>query len=337
MDTERGIIIVDANQIVFCNVRICDSQLANVDMFSSKISCSDITTSNIYDCDIKNVVIEGNVDFSSAHIINFPNIDFSGSKINNAIISNSVVNDSIINESLIANADIVQPQINKAIIGNSHILDSLLSNVRIEGIIINTVVDYTNQTLNGRYSKVIAASNISQYQSVEVFSTVGGLRARATDPSSRSSFFGVAQANATAGLAITLLNEGVSYVAVRKNINLPVLVRVGGQCMFQRDATGKIVTQSVPIPILVNDLLVLAGTNSDILAGPLTQFYPYNAVGNDGLCTVYKSLTINPANCSYIINTVDQNNWLALKQIKGGRFIQVLEITADGRILGLLI
>jgi hypothetical protein len=81
--------------------------------------------------------------------------------------------------------------------------------------------------------------------------------------------------------------------------------------------------------------LVLAGTNRDILVGPSTQYYQYNASGNEGLLSVYKSIQINPSNATYIMNYSEQNTELGLKPILNGRFIQVLDINNQtGEIIG---
>ena len=53
--------------------------------------------------------------------------------------------------------------------------------------------------------------------------------------------------------------------------------------------------------------------------------------------TFKKTITINNANCTYIISQAEQNAWLSQKQIKAGRFIQVLGFTTDNKVIGLLL
>ena len=251
----------------------------------------------------------------------------TNSNINNSILTNNKINGNTLLEEV---------YITRGIIGNSHILNSLLSNVFIEGISSN--IDYTENTLNGQYSKVIASRAINIFQCVEVFVINSKLRVQPTDPASRNSFFGIAQNACNSGQSVNVLTDGISKLSVRINVNLPVLTKINSQYVPSRDKNGKIITQSVPIPINKNDLLVLAGTNSDILVGPLTQYYQFNAVGNDGLLTVYKSIQINPVNGTYNINYTEQNTVLGLKQIKNGTFIQVLDIDSiTGEIIGYLI
>ena len=47
-------------------------------------------------------------------------------------------------------------------------------------------------------------------------------------------------------------------------------------------------------------------------------------------------LQVNPNYGSYFINSKDQNNWLSQKRIRGGQFIQVLNVVSESLVLGLL-
>jgi len=177
---------------------------------------------------------------------------------------------------------------------------------------------------------------LRNFVALEVYFSSGKIITQPTEPASRNAFFGIAQPPNSSKGTINVLTQGVSYVAVRNQINLPVLVRSNtGQWVALRDASGKIITQTVVIPIYKDDLLVLAGTNSDILVGPLTQYYSFNAIGNNGLLTVYKTIQINQATGTYLINSVDQNTIQAQKLINGGKFIQVLQIES-GRVMGFI-
>ena len=198
-------------------------------------------------------------------------------------------------------------------------------------------VDYTKNLLNGYYSYVIACESITIFQCVEVLSSNGILQVRPTIPSSKNSFLGIAQNGGDVGQKIKVLTSGISKLRLRTNINLPAITKMNGQLAPMRDKIGRIITQTIFIQVNKNDLLVLAGTNSDILVGPSTQYYQYNASGNDGLLSVYKSIQINPNNGTYNLNYMEQNNELGLKSIHNGRFIQVLDInTESGEIIGYL-
>ena len=198
-------------------------------------------------------------------------------------------------------------------------------------------VDFTENLFNGYYSYAIASETIIVFQCVEVLLNNGILMVRPTIPSSKNSFFGIAQNDGDAGQKIKVLTGGVSKLRLRKNINLPAITKINGQLTPIRDKIGKIITQSISIPINKNDILVLAGTNSDILVGPSTQFYQYNAIGNEGLLTVYKSIQINTNNITYNINYTEQNIALGLKSTQNRRFVQVLDINNEtGEIIGYL-
>ena len=198
-------------------------------------------------------------------------------------------------------------------------------------------IDYTKDILNGYYCQVIASETVNQYMCVERLIIDGNLRVRHTDTSCRNLFLGIAQNNASPGEVVNVLINGISIINARKNVNLPVLNRNNGQISTTRDKYGKVNTQSVSIPINKTDLLVLAGTNSDILAGPLTQYYQYNSLGNDGMLIPYKSIQINSTNLSYTINYTEQNNILGQKIVGGNKFIQVLDINIEnGEMIGYL-
>ena len=198
-------------------------------------------------------------------------------------------------------------------------------------------IDYTKDILNGYYCNVIASETVNQYMCVERLIIDGNLRVKHTDNSCRNLFLGIAQNNASPGEVVNVLINGISIINVRKNINLPVLNRNNGQITTIRDKYGKVSTQSVSIPVNKTDLLVLAGTNSDILAGPLTQYYQYNLLGNEGMLTPYKSIQLNSNNLSYTINYTEQNNILGQKNVGGNKFIQVLDINIqNGEMIGYL-
>jgi len=297
---EKTTFIIDTNQHIFCNAWICDSYITHSNMEYSSFYYPSIKNGLLRD-----IVIEGNVDFKNANVINFPNI-----------APGNITN------------------LNNVTIENSHILDSLLSNVTIEGIRVNSVVDYTHDPLNGRYSKAIIEGNVSAFDLVESFFENGALRIRPVKSGNRSPLFGIAQESGTTGQAINVLNEGISKVNVRGSINLPQLTKVNGQCVYVRDASGKIVTQQVNIPIYKDDLLTIAGTNNDILVGGLTPYYQFNATENDGRTSVYKALRINPLNCNYTIDTTQQNTAQTQRPYKDGRFITVMEVLGQDQVIG---
>ena len=250
--------------------------------------------------------------------------------------NSTIQNSNLINNTIKGNTLIETAIITKTIIENSHILDSLLSNVSVIGVSSN--VDYTKNPLNGYYSTAFCNQPITVNSAVEILYVSGKIMVQPTDSSSRNPFFGIAQSNTLADGTLPVLTQGVSVVAVRNIINLPVLVRSNtGTWIAARDTTGKIITRPLVVPIYKNDLLVVAGTNSDILVGPLTQYYQFNAVGNNGLLTVYKTIQVNQTNGSYTILSVDQNTVLAQKLINGGKFIQVLDIdNLTGSVIGFI-
>jgi hypothetical protein len=298
---------------VASNLEITSSAIADSSISDSVTSNLEITNSAIADSSISDSVVSGNVLISDVHLQN-------SNLVNNTITGNTIIETA---------------KISKTIIENSHILDSLLSNVSIGGFSSN--IDYTQSPLNGYYSTVFSNQPILNNAAVEITLVSGKIIAQPTNPASRNAFFGIAQPPTSSNGTISVLTQGVSYIAVRNQINLPVLNRSTTGWVPLRDASGKIITQTVAIPLYKDDLLVLAGTNSDILVGPLTQYYAYNAIGNNGLLTVYKTIQINQANGTYLINSVDQNTIQAQKIINGGKFIQVLQIEIDsGRVIGFI-
>jgi hypothetical protein len=303
---------------------IIDSVAANLEITSGTILASSISDS-----------VAANLEITSGTIL--------ASSIIDSIISGNVLisgvhlqNSNLVNNTITGNTVIETAKISKTIIENSHILDSLLSNVSIGGFSSN--INYTQSPLNGYYSTVFCNQTILTNVAVEITYVSGKIIAQPTNPASRNAFFGIAQPPTSSNGTINVLTQGVSYIAVRNQINLPVLFRSNtGQWVPLRDASGKIITQTVVIPLNKDDLLVLAGTNSDILVGPLTQYYSFNAIGNNGLLTVYKTIQINQTTGTYLINSVDQNTIHAQKIINGGKFIQVLEIENDsGRVIGFI-
>jgi len=325
VDLKLNSALIDESTITHSNVlasTISDSVASNLEITSGSIIAStisdsvasnlEITSGSIIASTISDSVIYGNVLISEVHLQH-------SNLVNNTITGNTIIETA---------------KISKTIIENSHILDSLLSNVSIGGLSSN--VDFTESPLNGYYSTVFCNQPILTNVALEVYFSSGKIITQPTEPASRNAFFGIAQPPNSSKGTINVLTQGVSYVAVRNQINLPVLVRSNtGQWVALRDASGKIITQTVVIPIYKDDLLVLAGTNSDILVGPLTQYYSFNAIGNNGLLTVYKTIQINQATGTYLINSVDQNTIQAQKLINGGKFIQVLQIES-GRVMGFI-
>jgi hypothetical protein len=309
----------------------------NSNRISVTINSGLIEESNIVDSNIEggNIIGANIVDLSLVSA-NIDSSNFVNGNVLNSEITNSVLKDVEISGNVIAsNVDLQNSTITKTKIENSHILDSLLSNVSIIGVVSN--VDYTQSPLNGYYSTAFCNQPIPVNLAVEIQYVSGKIIVQPTDPSSRNPFFGIAQSSSVDGV-VNVLTQGVSAVAVRNVINLPVLIRSPtGTWIAARDQTGKIITRPLVVPILKNDLLVIAGTNSDILVGPLTQYYQFNAIGNNGLLTVYKTIQVNQANGSYVIVSVDQNTVLAQKLINGGKFIQVLDVDSSGNnVIGYL-
>jgi hypothetical protein len=324
---------------------ISDSVASNLEITSGTIVASSISDSVASNLEITSgTIVASSIIDSVASNLEITSGTIVASSIIDSIISGNVLisdvqlqNSNLINNLLTGNTIIETAKISKTIIEKSHILDSLLSNVSIGGFSSN--IDYTQSPLNGYYSTVFCNQPILTNVAVEITFVSGKIIAQPTNPASRNAFFGIAQPPTSSnGTTINVLTQGVSYIAVRNQINLPVLVRSNtGQLVALRDASGKIITQTVVIPLNKDDLLVLAGTNSDILVGPLTQYYSFNAIGNNGLLTVYKTIQINQATGSYLINSVDQNTIQAQKLINGGKFIQVLEIENDsGRVIGFI-
>ena len=113
---------------------------------------------------------------------------------------------------------------------------------------------------------------------------------------------------------------------VRNKINLPLLRHNShSQLSVIKDKNKQYIMRSISIPINKNNLLVLAGTTNDILAGPLTRYYRFNTSNCQGLLSPYKSIIIKN-NLLYNINYNDQNTILNHKISYGNKLIQVLDI-----------
>ncbi len=323
---------------------ISDSVASNLEILGGTILASTISDSVASNLEILGgTILASSISDSVASNLEILGGTILASSISDSVVSGNVLisdvhlqNSNLINNTITGNTLIETAKISKTIIENSHILDSLLSNVSIGGLSSN--IDYTQSPLNGYYSTVFCNQTILNNFALEITFVSGKILAQPTNPASRNAFFGIAQPPTSSNGTINVLTQGVSYIVVRNQINLPVLVRSNtGQWVPLRDASGKIITQTVVIPLYKDDLLVLAGTNSDILAGPLTQYYSFNAIGNNGLLTVYKTIQINQATGTYVINSVDQNTIQAQKLINGGKFIQVLHIETDsGRVIGFI-
>lgn len=262
----------------------------------------------------------------------FKNINLDGLTVNN-ILDNNNSEDSNLNNTYV----IQGTQFINGTIENSYILGSTLSNVIFEGKMNNiNKLDYLTSPLNGKISNVKAGLNIDAYQCVECYTMNGNLFVRPTDCLSSSPFFGIAQNSVSEGGIVEVLTEGITYINVKKSIELPILKRVANQLIFATDNKNNIFKQNFNLNIEKDDIVVLSGSSNDILIGPTTKYFQFNNANINGALSVYKSVQINFHSGSYVLNNAQLQTYKSKKMLRNNEFITVLDIDSKGRVIGLL-
>ena len=266
---------------------------------------------------------------------NFKNINITN--LDGLIVNNLLDNTNQHDDKSNNNYVIEGTQFINGTIENSYILGSTLSNVIFEGKMNNiNKIDYSTSLFNGKISTVKAGVNIEEYQCVECYISSGNLFVRPTNPLSSSPFFGIAQSSVLEGDVVEVLTEGISYINVKKSIELPILKRVANQLIFATDNKNNVFKQNLNLNIEKDDIVVLTGSANDILIGPSSKYFQFNNVNTHGTLSLYKSIQINFQSGSYILNDTNLQNYKLKKTLRNNEFITVLDVDTNGRIIGLL-